>query len=624
MYLEKFIIKNFRTIENLSLIFNRGLNILIGENNSGKTTIIDALRICIGYGNLRRDLYVKDSDFHCERDIIAEVAKEIEFHMYFRIEMPQESGWFIDLLNSYEDGTLDLQLHFKFFVDEKNGIKKIRYKVWGGANEGQIVSPDVLSLLYQVHLDALRDAEQFLRPVRGNKLGQLYSNLQIDTTSVEADKQKKKDLASRVHFAVNSDPEWTTHLKTGKDEINKHLNETSFTGKEQRIDVDFLPYEFNKLVENLKIELPIYSDTLLNGNPTEQKYFELTQNGLGYNNLIYTATILGDLQQRKILDKESYVALLIEEPEAHLHPQLQNLFFNYLNKLDKELGFQLFVTSHSPTITAKAELKSVIVLQNQSNNVHALSLQHSGLLPENQTYLQKFLDVTKSQLFFSNGVILVEGISEALLMKVFSKKIGEIYDIEKSGIELVNLDGVAFSHFANLFNNAINNKNLRIRCAIITDDDRVELDDDGSQRAKKVKALKGGNLEIFTGDVTFEYELFLASDTNRNLLLKIYKELHPRTEISTNEDEKIYSKNFADKVKEQRSKSELALRLATYLENGAIIYQTFQKQNKLSEVQFLASLSEHNRDAFSAYKGFIVPLYIQKAIKYVVKGETDV
>lgn len=627
MFLEKFIIKNFRTIDNLTLTFNKGLNILIGENNSGKTAIIDALRICIGYGNLRRDLYVKDSDFHHIRNRIEDAATEIEFHLFFSIEIPQEKGWFIDLLNAYETGGEDLQMHFKFYTEERNGIKKIKYKVWGGTNEGQQISPDVLSLLYHVHLDALRDAEQFLRPIRGNKLGQLYSNIQIDTNPLQ-DKLKKKEMANRVHTAVNSDEEWQTHLQSGKEKINKHLNETSFSGKEQNINIDFLPYDFNKLVENLKIQLPLYSDTILNGNITNQKYFELSQNGLGFNNLVYTATVLGDLQQRKNIDKESYAALLIEEPEAHLHPQLQNLFFNYLNKLDKELGFQLFVTSHSPTITAKAELKSVIVLQNPSDTVHALSLIHSGLQPKNHTYLQKFLDVTKSQLFFAKGVILVEGISEALLMKVFSRKVGETYDIEKAGIEIVNIGGLGFEHFANLFNNDDANKNLPIRCAIITDDDREVLDDNNSPRADKVKAMEKGNLKVYTGSLTFEYELFLASFANRMMLLKIYKEFHSQTTINPNNDVAIYSKAFANKVKEQNGKSELALRLATHLENGYALNIAFEKQaasaEPVGEEVFLASISEPEQDDFAYYKHFVVPTYIHQAIKFAVKGETDV
>jgi Predicted ATP-dependent endonuclease of the OLD family len=624
MYLEKFIIKNFRTIENLTLAFNKGLNIFIGENNSGKTAVIDALRICIGYGNLRRDLYVRESDFYCQRDQITDAASEIEFHLFFKIENPLEKGWFVDLLNVYEDGGEDLQMHFRFFTEERNGIKKIKYKIWGGANEGQQVTPDVLSLFYHVHLDALRDAELFLRPVRGNKLGQLYSKIQIDP-DLTTDKQKKKDLASRVHTAVNSDPEWATHLDNGKKHLNKHLEAISFIGKEQKIDIDFLPYDFNKLVENLKIQLPLYPEVLLNGNLNQQKHFELSQNGLGYNNLVYTATVLGDLQQRKKLDKESYAALLIEEPEAHLHPQLQNLFFNYLNKLDREEGFQLFVTSHSPTITAKADLKSIIVLQNPENKVHALPLKKSGLQQANLTYLQKFLDVTKSQLFFAKGVILVEGISEALLMKVFSRKVGEDYDIEKAGIEIVIVNGVAFEHFAVLFNNADDAKNLKTRCALITDDDRMEIDDNPADRIATINAMKGGKLNPYIGAVTFEYELFVTSPTNRSLLLKVYQEFHPQTQIEENENSQIYSKNFADTVNRQKAKSELALRLATHLENGYELNRQFQKQDELDEEQFLATLdTDEQRQDFAAYKNFIVPTYIRDAIAYAVKGEENV
>ena len=588
MYLEKFIIKNFRSIENIALNFNKGLNVLIGENNAGKSAIIDALRVCLSYGNQRREIYISLSDFHIDKSVISEQLNDIEFHLHFHIDNIAEVGWFNDLLSVQEDGTQDLQLHFRYYLDEN---KRVKYKVWGGTNEGQTIAPEVLFLIYHVHLDALRDAEQYLRPVRGNRLGQLYSNIQIDLNH-ETDQEKKRELAKKVRSSVDDDADWVEHVEKGKGKINKHLKETSFINKQQQVDISFLPFDFNKLVDNLKIQMPIYSDDLLDGDSTKQKHFELYQNGLGYNNLIYTATVLGDLKQRKILQSETYAALLIEEPEAHLHPQLQNLFFNYLNKLDTEQGFQLFISSHSPTITAKANLKSVIVLQNHSNKIHALSLTKSGLTGDNQKYLHKFLDVTKSQMFFSNGVILVEGISEALLMPTFSSIIGEEYDIDKAGIELVNLNGIAFSHFANLFNNDDDSKNLMTRCSLITDDDTAEEDEEITSRARIATELANKNLKVFLAERTFEFELFIAG--NKNILLEIFAEMHPisAAKIIAYGDIKIHAAAFLQKVISNKAKSELAHRLAVKLASDT-----------------------------DAKKAFIVPAYIQNAIKYAVKGE---
>lgn len=588
MYLEKFIIKNFRGIEDIDLTFNKGLNILIGENNAGKTAIIDALRVCLSYGNQRREIYISQSDFHIDKNTINDKKKDIEFHLHFHIDIPEEAGWFIDLLSTQEDGSQDLQLHFRYYLDENDRIK---YRVWGGTNEGQSIAPEVLFLIYHVHLDALRDSEKYLRPIRGNRLGQLYSNIQIDSNH-ETDQEKKRELAKKVRESVDSDADWVEHIAKGKEKINEHLKETSFTDKQQQVDISFLPFDFNKLVDNLKIRMPIYSNDLLDGDPSKQKHFELYQNGLGYNNLIYIATVLGDLKQRMEVQKETYVALLIEEPEAHLHPQLQNLFFNYLNKLDTEQGFQIFISSHSPTITAKSNLKSVIILQNQENKIHALSLTKSGLSDPNHKYLQKFLDVTKSQLFFSNGVILVEGISEALLMPVFSKIVGDEYDIDKAGIELVNLNGVAFSHFANLFNNDDENKNLKIRCSLITDDDTADENEEITSRARIAIELAKKNLRVFLAERTFEFELFIAG--NKDILLAIYAEMHPVSaeRIVADVDIKVYGARFLEKVISNKAKSELAHRLAVKLSTDEV-----------------------------ARNSFIVPTYLQDSIKFAVKGE---
>jgi putative ATP-dependent endonuclease of OLD family len=583
MFLKKFKIKNYRCIKDATIDFNKGVNILIGENNSGKTAVLDALRVCLSYGKQQRDIWVSSNNFHLDKiDPEAETG-DIEFHLFFEIEDEVEAGIYNDFLSVGEDDTQELQIHFRYYIEERNGIKKVRYSVWGGDNEGQLITPNVLELIYFIHLDALRDAVQHLRPVRGNRLGELYSK-------IVTDEQRQETLSGKVRNVLDSDAEWNTLIEQGKEKVNEHLKETTISGKEQNVEIDFLPFEFRRILDNLRIQTPVYSEDILE-NEDKQKYFELYQNGLGYNNLIYIATVLGDLKRQKELEEEAYIALLIEEPEAHLHPQLQNIFFNYLNKLN-EIGFQIFVSSHSPTITAKADLDSLIVLQEQENKITSLSIKRSNLDDINRKYLEKFLDVTKCQLFFANGVILVEGISEALLLPVFSEILGPDYSIEKKGVELVNLNGVAFEHFGKLFNP--NNAEIRLncRCAILTDDDRTD-DGEISSRASKAKELEKGLLKVQLAEKTFEIELFKAGN-NKDILLEIFEEMHPtaagRIEEGASIDE--HAQNFLEKVNSNKAKSELAHCLAIRLESDAGL-----------------------RDEFT------VPDYIKDAIRWVVKGK---
>ena len=194
-----------------------------------------------------------------------------------------------------------------------------------------------------------------------------------------------------------------------------------------------------------------------------------------------------------------------------------------MNKLNK-IGFQIFISSHSPTITAKADLDSLIVLQEQEHKITSLSIKRSNLNDINKIFLKKFLDVTKCQLFFANGVILVEGISEALLLPIFSEIVGADYSIEKKGIELVNLNGVAFEHFGRLFNSDNEEIRLNCRCAILTDDDRT--DGNISSRANKAKELEKGLLKVFLAQNTFEVELFKAGNNRHLMLIFLKKCIH--------------------------------------------------------------------------------------------------
>lgn len=174
MYLSNLRVKGFRCLGDVELEFQSGLNVLIGENNSGKTSIIDALRLCLTIGLPRRDIFLSADDFSC--DTTGKMSNVIEFDLTFSNPTPEEQGTFIDLL-AFRDGSPQLQLHVRYSLQVRSGLERIVFRYWGGENEGQSVAPEAMELLYYIYLGALRDAERDLAPSKGNRLGQLFLKL---------------------------------------------------------------------------------------------------------------------------------------------------------------------------------------------------------------------------------------------------------------------------------------------------------------------------------------------------------------------------------------------------------------------------------------------------------------
>jgi len=600
MYLERFVIKRFRSIQELDLNLNKGLNIFIGENNSGKSAIIDALRICFGYGKQWRDIGIRnDEDFYID---ISEIKNEeyapIEFDLYFAIENPEDRNIFNDLIsqNPNDPEKQSIQLHFRYKLETNpKGNKILRWNIWGGDLDGQTVVSDELQEIFYSYLAPLRDAEHALRPyVKDNKVTSLFKELTKYFKSngsvkeeVILSQDKKDELAQKLE-AVIQDNDWTGLISTGEEFINEHLEKADITRKGSEINLRLLEYKYENVIKGILTRKPVYEKALLHGDKTKQKYFDISQNGLGENNLVYASAVLGDLENRRNEKIEHYYALLIEEPEAHLHPQKQNTFFNYLNSL-QNLGVQIFITSHSPTITAKSDLDNITVLQKKLNNITSLALKNSTLSIENKEYLRRFLDVTRSQLFFSNGVILVEGISEALLIPIFADILNEYYNIDKNGIEVVNVNGVAFEPFAKLFNSDDIKKRLNTKCVILSDGDEHRNDGKKSPRASNLEALKGNNLDIQLAFWTFEYELMIASEQNANIMIEVYKYLHPKTEFKTGDKLEERAQELIEKLDQNRDKAIFAQRLS-----------------------YTLSENKDYRNSFS------LPEYIQNAILWVI------
>ena len=592
MYLKQFRIRNFRTIKDISFSFDKYVNILIGENNSGKTAVIDALRICLNNARTENTINVDIVDLYVDANDHTNKTKDIFFDLIFEIENDNDRAIFIDFISQDKQDVTkqSIQIHYRYSLQGKSGKEFLKRTIYGGDNEGQPIPFEAMREIFCTYLDPLRDAVRNLRPYAyGSKIAELFNNLTSYSKQGQSyllDEEKKEELAQQLNKLLEKKHgDFQAVLLAGMERVNQHLAGSGITRKSPSIRMSYLSKAFNEIVRGVLIEKPMYKD------PKAIGHFKIHQNGLGENNLIFASVVLGDLLSRcDSPDHEVYNALLLEEPEAHLHPQYQNTFFNYINSLGdksrKGKGLQIFITSHSPTITAKANLDNVIVMQKQNDLIYSFDFKQSDLTERNKRHLRKFLDTTKAQMLFSNGVILVEGISESILIPALAKKIMKI-DLEKEGIEIVNINGVAFEHFARLYNNENIESRLANKCAVLTDKDPKKESEELSARAKKAKALSGGNLKVFVASKnTFEYDLYVDSDANAKLMRKIYSVLHPKSSVL--KADTLSAENFLSKLEDFKDKGDFALDLSL-------------------------AVDAEGADSLT------MPRYIQKAINWIVK-----
>jgi putative ATP-dependent endonuclease of OLD family len=159
--------------------------------------------------------------------------------------------------------------------------------------------------------------------------------------------------------------------------------------------------------------------------------------------------------------------------------------FNFLKQTNNQDNSQLFITTHSPTLTSKVPLDNLIHLSKHNESIklnQCFEGRETIQVEENdedvitddalirKKQLERYIDVTKSQLFFSRGVLFVEGISEELLVPVFAQILNQ--RLEDFKFELVNADGTSFYPFIYLFNSTDKLKTLPIPLSILTDVDR--------------------------------------------------------------------------------------------------------------------------------------------------------
>ena len=267
MYIKQFDIKNFRVFDRISLFLNKGVNIIIGENNSGKTTIIDALRICLGYGKPDTNIYIQESDLHLNPSDPNEYNTEIQFDLIFEIESEIEKHCFNDFISQDQEHPelQTIQFHLKYAL-EQNGRKRFfKRSVWGGDNEGQQIPYEALQEIFYTYLGPLRDAISGLKPYSyDNKTAQLFNKLtkyRRGEDTIKLSEEIKKSLAERLYSVFESDEhDWRHILCEGKSKVNDHLEGTGILEKFPQIEMNYVGRKFSDVVRGIEIRSPIYTE----------------------------------------------------------------------------------------------------------------------------------------------------------------------------------------------------------------------------------------------------------------------------------------------------------------------------------------------------------------------------
>lgn len=544
MYLSELEAEGFRSLSRVSVGLNRDVTVLIGENSGGKSNVIDALRLLTDPVDGRRNLYPDREDLFRGPSRPGRVTLRATY-----TGTPEDLAAYQHAASPELDRVLYAMHYTPPVAGETRG--QVDWVAGNGADPCD-PQPRGRERLRHVYLPPLRDAAGDLGSSAGPRVQAILDSLLNGPEPVRDAAGAVIDQAGLLDFVGSRFGEVEDHpvITAATSRISTRLTALTSGGYEQRAGLGFAATSVQALARALRVRM---ADAGLVPR-------EIAESGMGYANLLFIATVLAQLDAAREAD---LTLLLVEEPEAHLHPPLQALLLDYLRDAaaasraappaGRWRGYlQVVITSHAPSLAASTDVADLVILRRkavpppsapatpQSSSAPASGIDPAaagdadtaryetaainvaalGLPQADRSKLNRYLNATRSAMLFAPRVMLVEGIAEALVLPPMATTLFPPGSIERArfvGTVLVPIDGVDFAPYLRLLLTAADGHRIGHRVAVITDADTQNEHRTGEGRITAITTLITdlGSTEhaaVFTATTTLEPELLAAGN----------------------------------------------------------------------------------------------------------------